>query len=252
MRRIKTPTYIPFFFDDLDALEPLGDAERGRLLTALLKYGMTGAVEKLSGNERFLFPMFRGRIDRFFESYNETCKKNRENVNKRYTKATTVYENYDRIPNLPSKKESKSKSETEEESIGGNNNYITPACGTDDPALGEVMTAFHSRLGNYLSFMGLQELLAFYKRFGKDILIHALMRAVDAGADKVNWNYISGILRNYAQSNFTTLDDVLRAEAEFAEQNEKSPQRRGGKSNAQRYQEIDSWAERMGATQDDG
>lgn len=62
---------------------------------------MTGAAEKLSGNERFLFPMFRGRIDRFMESYTDTCKKNEDNIRRRYTKSTTVEKNYDRIPNLP-------------------------------------------------------------------------------------------------------------------------------------------------------
>ncbi len=46
--------------DDIDALEPLGDAERGRLFTALLEYGRLGATEKNSGNERLVFPMFKG------------------------------------------------------------------------------------------------------------------------------------------------------------------------------------------------
>ena len=57
----KKPNYIPFFLDDIDALEPLGDAERGRLFTALLEYGRLGATEKNSGNERLVFPMFKGR-----------------------------------------------------------------------------------------------------------------------------------------------------------------------------------------------
>ena len=34
--------YILFYLDDLEALEPYSDAERGRLLTALLRYGKTG------------------------------------------------------------------------------------------------------------------------------------------------------------------------------------------------------------------
>lgn len=55
---------IKLLFDDLDALEPLGDAEKGRLFTALLVYGKTGEAPQLGGNERFLFPMMRARIDR--------------------------------------------------------------------------------------------------------------------------------------------------------------------------------------------
>lgn len=56
--------HIKLFFDDLDAMELLGDAEKGRLFTALLVYGKTGEATQLGGNERFLFPMMRARIDK--------------------------------------------------------------------------------------------------------------------------------------------------------------------------------------------
>ena len=56
--------YIKLFVDYLDAIEPLSDAERGRLFTALLEYARTGEVPRLTGNERFLFPMMRAQIDR--------------------------------------------------------------------------------------------------------------------------------------------------------------------------------------------
>ena len=47
-------TYLKVFVDYLDAIEPLSDAERGRLFTALLEYGRTGVAPQLGGNERFL------------------------------------------------------------------------------------------------------------------------------------------------------------------------------------------------------
>lgn len=105
----KKPNYIPFFFDDIEALELLGDAERGRLFTALLEYGRLGATEKISGNEKFVFPMFKGRIDRFFENYADTCEKNKRSISKRYANATSEYER------IPSESEYKSESETESE-----------------------------------------------------------------------------------------------------------------------------------------
>lgn len=48
----------------LTALEPLNDAERGRLFTALLVYSGTGEVLDLRGNERFVFPQMKWQIDR--------------------------------------------------------------------------------------------------------------------------------------------------------------------------------------------
>ena len=71
--------YILFHLDDLEALEPYSDAERGRLLTALLRYGKTGELEKISGNERFIFPMMKARIDREIQNYEERCATNAKN-----------------------------------------------------------------------------------------------------------------------------------------------------------------------------
>ena len=57
-------TYIRVFVDYLEAMEPLGDAEKGRLFTSLLTYARTGEAPQLGGNERFLFPMMRAQLDR--------------------------------------------------------------------------------------------------------------------------------------------------------------------------------------------
>ena len=116
MDSLSSPTYIPFFLDDLDALEPLCEEERGRLFTALLQYGKTGELAELSGNEKFLFPMFKGRIDRFYKSYQETCERNKNNIKKRYTKSTTVYGGSERTRSLPSEEEEEEEEETETES----------------------------------------------------------------------------------------------------------------------------------------
>ena len=74
--------YIKLFLDYLDANEPLGDAERGRLFTALMQYARTGEAPQLSGNERFLFPMMRAQIDRDSAEYKDYCEKQAENGKK--------------------------------------------------------------------------------------------------------------------------------------------------------------------------
>ena len=48
----------------LKALEPLNDAECGRLLKACLQYSMTGVAPELRGNERFHFPSWQSQIYR--------------------------------------------------------------------------------------------------------------------------------------------------------------------------------------------
>ena len=94
--------YFCAYHSYLDALEPLTDAERGRLFVACLKYSKSGEVEHLSGNERFVFPVFRGQIDRDNAKYANKCKKQADNANKRWNKDdANDAKAYDGIPNVP-------------------------------------------------------------------------------------------------------------------------------------------------------
>lgn len=63
----------------LKSIEPLNDAERGRLFTAMLEYSISGAAPELRGNERYIFPTMKEQIDRDKVSYEAKCAKNREN-----------------------------------------------------------------------------------------------------------------------------------------------------------------------------
>ena len=75
--------YICLYHSYLDAIQALGDAERGRLLTAMLEYSITGAAPQLGGNERFIFPLIKAQIDRDRDRYNSKCAQNAESARKR-------------------------------------------------------------------------------------------------------------------------------------------------------------------------
>ena len=76
--------YFNAYHSYLKSIEPLNDAERGRLFTSLLIYSSTGAVPDLHGNERFIFPTMKEQIDRDRQRYDDYCEKQRENVQKRW------------------------------------------------------------------------------------------------------------------------------------------------------------------------
>lgn len=98
----------------LDAMEPLTDAERGRLFVACLEYSKSGTTRHLSGNERFLFPMMRAQIDRDNAKYKSKCKKQSDNVSKRWnTGDTNVYDGIEEIP--PYKNDTNDTKEKEKE-----------------------------------------------------------------------------------------------------------------------------------------
>ncbi len=107
--------YFCAYHSYLDALEPLTDAERGRLFVACLKYSKSGEVEHLSGNERFVFPVFRGQIDRDNAKYANKCKKQADNANKRWNKddANDAMA-CDGIPNMPPHEKDANDAKTKE------------------------------------------------------------------------------------------------------------------------------------------
>jgi hypothetical protein len=106
-------------------MEELSDTERGRLFTACLIYSKTGEAPQLRGNERFVFPTLKAQIDRDKATYDSRCKKNSDNIRKRWN--TDVYDGEQPCTNDTKTKE-KEKEKTKEKA---KDNYIPPSvvCG---------------------------------------------------------------------------------------------------------------------------
>jgi hypothetical protein len=56
--------YLKVYTNFVEVIEPLGEAEIGRLFIAMLKYAEQGATPDLRGNERFIWPIAKQNIDR--------------------------------------------------------------------------------------------------------------------------------------------------------------------------------------------
>lgn len=70
--------YVKAYYDWLDAMDALSDGERGRLITAVLKYAQTGVAPSLTGAERYVFPSIKLQVDRDAESYEEISEKRKK------------------------------------------------------------------------------------------------------------------------------------------------------------------------------
>ena len=124
--------YFCGYHSYLEVMEQLNDAEKGRLFTACLTYSKTGEVPQLSGNERFVFPTFKAQIDRDNAKYQEQCRKQSENIKKRWNTSeyqsiptdTTVYH---RIPPYTNDTKTKEK-EKEKEKTKTKTKENTPPC----------------------------------------------------------------------------------------------------------------------------
>ena len=75
----KKPKCILMYINEIIVLEPLTMEERGRLITAIFEYANGVVVDCIEGGERFIWPVFRSRIDAQFAKYRETCERNRRN-----------------------------------------------------------------------------------------------------------------------------------------------------------------------------
>ena len=66
--------YIKLFYDWIESTCTLADDEKGRLIDAMVHYARDGVEPQLSGNERFIFPVFRLQLDRDMEGYARSGK----------------------------------------------------------------------------------------------------------------------------------------------------------------------------------
>ena len=71
--------YLKIFFDFDEVTEELSYEERGRLIIGMVKYAKGEENIPITGNEKFLFAMFRHQIDREQENYDKTVEINRRN-----------------------------------------------------------------------------------------------------------------------------------------------------------------------------
>lgn len=85
--------YLKVFVDFAESLEPLGDAEIGRLFLAMLEYASNGTVPDFRGNERFVWPIAKRNIDASVKAY-ENLAANAKMARESLSKARASY-NYD-------------------------------------------------------------------------------------------------------------------------------------------------------------
>ena len=219
-------TYIKLFFDDLDAIELLGDAERGRLFTALLEYGKTGEAPQLNGNERFIFPMMRARLDRDMDAYNDEIEARRNAGRKGgEAKASNAKQSLAKLSNakqsqavLSKRSKGKDKDKDEEEDEENNNPPVPPAPARENPGLARVMAFFLDRINPAPSPTCIDLLRQYTESLSADVVLHALEIAIDER--KTAWSYIQAILSQYERDGIRDMDGVKRREQERQQRRE--------------------------------
>ena len=69
-------SFACLYFGYRDTFAPFTDAERGRIMMAMIDYASTGEIPSFEGNERFIWPTIQSQIDRDIAAYEKRCEKN--------------------------------------------------------------------------------------------------------------------------------------------------------------------------------
>lgn len=119
--------YLKVFVDFADKIELLGDAERGRLFTAMLEYASSGAEPDLRGNERFIWPTAKSEIDRQADSYKNICETNKRIATERYGALRSVTERNEACQEQDKDKDKEQDKEQEENIFPSSNDDVCPS-----------------------------------------------------------------------------------------------------------------------------
>lgn len=127
---------VVVYFELLDALPALRDAEKGQLFEAILRYGRDGETPDFSGALFAIWALVKQKLDRDTQRYVDRCEKARAAVNKRWGNT----DEYERIRSLPTKTKTKTKTKTETETKTGTREKETgrPPSRMHFPSLEEV------------------------------------------------------------------------------------------------------------------
>lgn len=115
-------SHLKVYFDFEVKAKEYDDAEKGRLLLAMLRYAKDGTEGNLTGNERFVFPVFKAQIDEDIKAY-ETKVANgsrggRPPVNNRKPNETENNRTEPEETETAKKEERRKKKEDKRDSIG--------------------------------------------------------------------------------------------------------------------------------------
>ena len=191
--------YVPIYYDWPEATSELADAEKGRLMDAIILYARGGDWQsRVQGVERFVLPTFMAQIDRAKASQELRASTSREN----------------------GRKGGRPRKKAVEAAQGDDNPF---AEGDARPAANTIEAYVDSNLGRMTP--GNWEELASYCTDMSDALIRcAVDDACSHGAR--SWAYVKRVLNSYLQHGFKTVGDVKAFED--ARQDSKRQTEQGG------------------------
>lgn len=201
-------TYVKVYQDWTTATEKLKDGEKGRLIDAMVEYASTGedVSAKLTGNEQYVFPVFRAQIDRDRQALADYSRRQSENGSKggRPRKPKASEDNPENPPLFPKSQ----KSHNNDEDNNENNDPLNPPSTESGGGSAEYIEKNIRGMtpGNWEEVRTYME-----DGLSMELICHAVDEAAAYG--NRNWAYVRGILNRFLREGITNLTQAKAGES---------------------------------------
>ena len=205
--------YVPVFYDWIEATQELNDQEKGRLIDAVVLYARGGDwQERIKGNERYAFPVFRLQVDRAkdLSGLRAEARKNKTDQNEQ---TATNGTNRNKTPNNNKYKNNNKNEEQIQEQEQEQEQDLDAR-----EALGTV-EAYASGNLECLTPSHMAALGSFKRDLPDDVIRYAIDQACGNGAPR--WSYVAAILQGFVESGVKTLGDAKARSARHKKQAQK-------------------------------
>lgn len=202
------------YLEQQEIFEMLTDEQAGQLIKNIFLYERTGQMPKMDKMLNLAFVPIMQVLDKNRRKYEEKCKKNKENIGKRWNKENTnVYERKKQNTNYT---DNDNEYDNDSEYDNETTTVVNKVSDSCVDGLQKIIEFYNNNVGMITPY-GLEILSSYAEEMQEDLIILAMKKAVEA--NKRTIQYIKGILNNWSKKGIKTVIEAEKEDEQFRNKN---------------------------------
>ena len=198
------------YLEHQEIFEMLTDEQAGRLIKDIFQYERTGQMPQMDKMLNLAFIPIMQALDKNRWKYEEKCKKNKENIKKRWNKNNTnVYERKKTNTNYT---DNDNEYDNEYDNDSVTTTVVNKASDSCVDGLQKIIEFYNQNIGLITPY-GIEILQSYLKDMDYEVIIYAMKRAVEANIKTIQ--YIKGTLNNWYKAGVKTLIQAQEENQKF-------------------------------------